>query len=67
VTILLWKVLDNSVVEACLGTAAACGGLTIIAILLPPSVEGGTWLMAVIAAVMLICKFIAALFRLLAH
>jgi hypothetical protein len=64
VTILLWKVLDNSVVDACLGTAGACGGLTIVAILLPPSAEGGAWFMAVITAVMLICKFIAALFRL---
>ena len=62
---MLWKVLDNSVVDACLGTAGACGGLTIVAILLPPSAEGGAWFMTVILTVVLIWKFVAALFQLL--
>ena len=64
-TILLWKVLDNRIVEACLGTALWLGGFSIVAVLLPPSAEGGAWFMTVILTVVLIWKFVAALFQLL--
>jgi hypothetical protein len=63
VTILLWKVLDNRVVDACLGTALLLCGFAIVAVLLPPSAEGGAWSLTVITSVILIWKFIAALFR----
>lgn len=63
VTILLWKVLDNRIVDACLGTALWLGGFAVVAVLLPPSTEGGAWFMTVILTVMLIWKFIAALLQ----
>ncbi len=62
-TIWLWKVLDHRVVDACLGTALWLGGFAILAVLLPPSAEGGAWFLTVITTVILIWKFIAALFR----
>jgi len=64
-TVLLWKVLDHPVVDACLGTALCLAGFAIAAVLLPPSAEGGPWFMTVILTVMLICKLIAALYRFL--
>ena len=64
-TILLWKVLDNRIVDACLGTAVWLGGFAIVAILLPPSAEGGPWFMTFILTVMLIWKLVAAVFQLL--
>jgi hypothetical protein len=63
VTILLWKVLDNRIVDACFSTALWLGGFAIVAVLLPPSAEGGAWFMTVILTVVLIWKFIAALFQ----
>ena len=59
---MLWKVLDNRVVDACLGTALWLAGFAIVAVLLPPSAEGGAWFLTVITTVILIWKFIAALF-----
>ena len=64
-TILLWKVLDNRIVDACLSTALWLGVFAIVAVLLPPSAEGGAWFMTLVLTVVLIWKFIAALFRLL--
>ena len=62
-TIWLWKVLDNRVVEACLGPAAWLGGLTVAFVLLPDGsgLEFGAAFYGFFAAVVLICKFIAAL------
>jgi hypothetical protein len=61
----LWKVLDNRVVEACLGPALALGGLTIAFILLPAGsgLEGAAGFYGFFAAGFLIWEFIAALFR----
>ena len=62
-TILLWKVLDHRIVDACLGTAVWLGGFATVAVLLPPSAEGGPWFMTFILTVVLIWKLIAALFQ----
>ena len=64
-TILLWKVLDNRIVDDCLGTAVWLCGFAIVAVLLPPSVEGGAWFTTFILTVVLIWKFIKALVQLL--
>ena len=62
---MLWKVLDNRVVEACLGSALCLGVLTVAAVLLPDGsgVEGAAETFAFFATVILLCKFVAALFR----
>lgn len=60
---MLWKVLDNRIVDACLGTALWLGGFAIAGVLLPPSAEGGAWFLTAITTVVLIWKFTAALFQ----
>ena len=59
-TVLLWKVLDSRVVDACLETALWLAGLAIVAVLLPSGADGGAWFMTLILTVVLIWKFIAA-------
>jgi hypothetical protein len=65
VTLLLWKVLDNRIVDACLGTALWLGVIAVVAVLLPASADGGAWFMTLVLTVVLIWKFIAALSQLL--
>lgn len=64
-TILLWRVLDNRVVETCLTPALWLVGLTVAVILLPDGsgLEAAAVFNGFIVAVVLICRFIAALFR----
>lgn len=64
-SIWLWKVLDNRVIEACLGPALVLGGLAFAALLLPEgsALEGAATFFAFWTTVMLIWTFIAALFR----
>ncbi len=64
-TILFWKVLDNPVVEDCLGPTLWLGGLTVAFVLLPAGsgLEVAAAFNGFFAAVVLICKLIAALFR----
>lgn len=63
--ILLWRVLDNHVVEACLGPALALCGLTVAVVLLPAgsSLEGVAAFNALVAAVVLVWRFISQVFR----
>ena len=62
-TILFWKVLDNPVVEACLGPATALVGLTVAAVLLPEGsgVEAGAEFFAFFATIALVWELGAAL------
>jgi MFS superfamily sulfate permease-like transporter len=62
-TIILWRVLDNRIVDACLAPALWLAGLTIAAVLLPESsaLEILAEFLAFWATVILICKLIAAL------
>jgi len=62
-SMLLWKVLDNRVVEACLGPSAALAGLVVAGVLLPSGsgVEAAAWLFAAFAALQLISALITAL------
>jgi hypothetical protein len=63
--IVLWKVLDNPVVEACLGPLLVLGGLAVAFVLLPAGsgLEGAAAFNGLIAGVVLIWRFIAALSR----
>lgn len=64
-TVLLWKVLDNRIVEECLGSAVTLTVLTILAVLLPEGsgLEAGAELFAFFAILSLIIAFVGALFR----
>ena len=63
--ILLWKVLDHPVVEACLGTAVTLAVLTIIAVLLPEGsgLEAAAEFFAFFTTLGLIFAFFGAVFR----
>ena len=63
-SIWLWKVLDNRVVEACLGPSLTLSGLTVAFVLLPAGsgLKDAAAPFGFFAAVILIWKFVAALF-----
>lgn len=64
-SIWLWKVLDNPVIEACLGPALWLGGLTVAAVLLPEGsgLESAAETFAFFTTLILIWSFIGALLR----
>jgi len=66
VSIWLWKVLDNRVVEACLGHSLALGALITVAVLMPDGsgFEAAAWFFAFFKGLALIWELITALIRL---
>jgi len=65
VSIWFWKVLDNSVVEACLGRSLALAGLIVAAVLLPEGsgAERAAVFFAFFTTLSLIWELLAAPFR----
>ena len=62
-TILLWKVLDNRIVEECLGAVVTLTVLTIVAVLLPEGseLEAAAEFFAFFTTLALIIAFVGAL------
>jgi hypothetical protein len=61
---LLWKVLDNSVVDACLVPFLIAGAMTVAAVLLPDEsgLKGAAVSIALFAGLLVIGRLIGALF-----
>ena len=62
-TILLWRMLDHRIAEACLGPAVGLGALIAAFVLLPDGsgLEAAAGFYGFFVAIMLICKFVGAL------
>ena len=62
--VLLWKVLDNRIVEACIGPAATLTVLTVAAVLLPEGsgVEAAAEFFAFAITLVMVIAFVGALF-----